>query len=71
MIYINNNMMKCKQKVNMPPIPSLLTCEEAGIFGNSIDKGEKQENTRCQSKNPVIKHTEILSYGLDKIRLNL
>ena len=32
---------------------------------------ENQGHTRCKSKNPVIKHTEILSYGLDKIRFNL
>ncbi len=85
-VFINNNVMKCKQKVNTPPIPSLLTSQQEGISGDSINKGgepfeklhtescqthEKQGDTRCQSKNPVIKCTEILSYGLDKIRLNL
>jgi len=40
-VFINNNVMKCKQKVNTPPIPSLLTSQQEGIFGDSIDNGGK------------------------------
>ena len=42
--------MKCKQKVNTPPIPSLLASQKEAVFGESIDNdGEPLEKIRAES----------------------